>query len=64
MANGWTSQGVSSTFWVVLDSLSVIEHESKGGYCTGYGLKPIGPQPEHSLELKLGPNLIVSPYHF
>lgn len=32
------------------------------GYCTGYGLGPNGPQPKHSQESELGPNLIVSPY--
>ena len=33
-------------------------------YCTGYGLRPIGPWPEHSQEPKLSPNLIVGPYRF
>ena len=64
MVDGWTSWGVSSTFWVVLNSLLVTGHESRGGYCTGYGLRPIGPWPEHSQGPKLSPNLIVSPYRF
>ena len=64
MADSWTSRGVSSTFWVVLDSLPVTGQESRGGYCTRYGLRPIRPQPKHFQESKLGPNLIVRLYHF
>ena len=43
MVDGWTSRGVSSTCWIVLDSLPVAKHESRGGYYTGYDPRPIGP---------------------
>ena len=64
MANGWTSQGVSSTYWVVLNSLLITGHESREGYCTGCDPGPTGPWPKHSQRPKLSPKIIASPFHF
>ena len=35
VADGWASRGDISTMQIVLDSLSVAGHESRGGYCMG-----------------------------
>ena len=43
MVDGWTSRGVSSTCWIVLDSLPVAGHKLRKGYCMGYDPRPIGP---------------------
>ena len=66
MADGWASRGVSSTCWIVLNSFPVARHESRGAIVRGMIPGPSGlrPWPKHSLGSKLGPSLIVSPFHF
>ena len=66
MVDGWASRGVSSTCWIVLNSFPVAGHESRGAIVRGMIPGPSGlrPWPKHSLGSKLGPSLIVSPFHF